>query len=197
MVKKKATAKVEDKTSAEALDKALENDELVAEAAIDILTDDVPAEDEVTEEAPTEEVVEEKTEDETKEDEEKSEETPVEEPKEDPKPSKEDIVATADVLVVNTSFNTICLQGAEKGQTVSLAPKEIKRIPRALYRVLMQQKAIRVWFDKGVLTSKENADEVEASDAVAPAELTAPVTRNGSTAEVKKFEKEGTFKLEI
>lgn len=173
MVKKKATAKVEDKTSAEALDKALENDELVAEAAINILTDD---------EVSVEEVV---------------EESPKDEPKEEPQTSREDIVATADVLVVNTSFNTICLQGAEKGQTVSLAPKEIKRIPRALYRVLMQQKAIRVWFDKGVLTSKENADEVEASDAVAPAELTAPVTRNGSTAEVKKFEKDGTFKLEI
>lgn len=171
--KKEVAAKVEDNTSTEALNEALENNELVAEAAIDILTDEVPAEDEVTEEAPKEE------------------------PKEDPKPSKEDVVATADVLVVNTSFNPICLQGNEKGQSVTLAPKEIKRVPRALYRVLMQQKAVRAWFDKGVLTSKADADEVEASDAVAPAELTAPVTRNASTAEVKKFEKDGTFKLEI
>ena len=195
--KKEVAAKVEDNTSTEALNEALENNELVAEAAIDILTDEVPAEDEVTEEAPTEEVVEEKTEDETKEEEVKAAEAPKEEPKEDPKPSKEDVVATADVLVVNTSFNPICLQGNEKGQSVTLAPKEIKRVPRALYRVLMQQKAVRAWFDKGVLTSKADADEVEASDAVAPAELTAPVTRNASTAEVKKFEKDGTFKLEI
>lgn len=193
--KQNATAKVEEPTSTEALKEALDNEELVAEAAIDILTEEEPTE-EISEDAPASEEPAEKT---------PAEETPAEEPKEEapeekpeePKASKADAIATADVIVINTSYNPICLQGPLKGQSVQIAPKEMKRVPRALYRELMKQKIVRAWFDKGVLTSNADANEEDANEAVAPKELSTPVTQNGSTAELKKFQKDGTFKIEL
>jgi len=183
--KQNATAKVEEPTSTEALKEALDNEELVAEAAIDILTEEEPTE-EISEDAPASEEPAEET----------KEEAPEEKP-EEPKASKADVIATSDVIVINTSYNPICLQGPLKGQTVQIAPKEMKRVPRALYRELMKQKIVRAWFDKGVLTSNADANEEDANEAVAPKELSTPVTQNGSTAELKKFQKDGTFKIEL
>lgn len=153
---------------------AVNNEELVANGGIDILID-------------TPEDVQEET------------ETQPEAPKEEPK-AKEDVVATADVIIVNTSQNPICLSDGKK-ISVQIAPKEFKRISRAAYRELMQQKMVRIWFDKGILTSNGDANETDIHGAEAPEELSQPVTSrdggNSVSAEVTKFEKAKSIKIEL
>ena len=60
---------------------------------------------------------------------------------------------------------------------------------------------VRRFFDKGILTSTLDADEVSAHDAVLPEELKNPVERHEDgqnvKAEVKKFEKDGTVKIDL
>ena len=160
---------------------AVNNEELVANGGIDILIDTPADVQEETETQP---------------------EAPKEEPKakEDPKPAKEDVVATADVIIVNTSQNPICLSDG-KNISVQIAPKEFKRISRAAYRELMQQKMVRIWFDKGILTSNGDANETDIHGAEAPEELSQPVTSrdggNSVSAEVTKFEKAKSIKIEL
>ena len=178
MAEKKNTQATAEKNSAAApaQKEALKNNELVAEAAIDVLID-VPEVDD-TPEAPKEE---------TKE-------------TEAPKTAKEDVVATADVIVINTSLNPICLSDGKR-ISVQIAPKEFKRIDRETYRELMQQKMVRIWFDKGILTSNGDAGETEVHGAEAPEELSQPViSRDGGnsvSAEVTKFEKAKSIKIDL
>lgn len=178
MAEKKNTQATAEKNSAAApaQKEELKNNELVAEAAIDVLID-VPEVDD-TPEAPKEE---------TKE-------------TEAPKPAKEDVVATADVIVINTSLNPICLSDGKR-ISVQIAPKEFKRIDRETYRELMQQKMVRIWFDKGILTSNGDAGETEVHGAEAPEELSQPViSRDGGnsvSAEVTKFEKAKSIKIDL
>ena len=172
---KQATAE-KNSAAAPAQKEALKNNELVAEAAIDVLID-VPEVDDTRE-------------------------APKEEPKETeaPKPAKEDVVATADVIVINTSLNPICLSDGKR-ISVQIAPKEFKRIDRETYRELMQQKMVRVWFDKGILTSNGDAGETEVHGAEAPEELSQPViSRDGGnsvSAEVNKIKKAKSIKIDL
>lgn len=172
---KQATAE-KNSAAAPAQKEELKNNELVAEAAIDVLID-VPEVDDTPE-------------------------APKEEPKETeaPKPAKEDVVATADVIVINTSLNPICLSDGKR-ISVQIAPKEFKRIDRETYRELMQQKMVRIWFDKGILTSNGDAGETEVHGAEAPEELSQPViSRDGGnsvSAEVTKFEKAKSIKIDL
>ena len=178
MAEKKNTQATAEKNSAAApaKDEALKNNELVAEAAIDVLID-VPEVDDTPE-------------------------APKKEPKETeaPKPAKEDVVATADVIVINTSLNPICLSDGKRS-SVQIAPKEFKRIDRETYRELMQQKMVRIWFDKGILTSNGDAGETDVHGAEAPEELSQPViSRDGGnsvSAEVTKFEKAKSIKIDL
>ena len=188
MAEKKNTQATAEKNSAAApaQKEALKNNELVAEAAIDVLID-VPEVDD-TPEAPKEET--------------KETEAPKEETKETeaPKTAKEDVVATADVIVINTSLNPICLSDGKR-ISVQIAPKEFKRIDRETYRELMQQNMVRIWFDKGILTSNGDAGETEVHGAEAPEELSQPViSRDGGnsvSAEVTKFEKAKSIKIDL
>lgn len=159
---KKAPAKVNASAGAPTAAEAIENNELVAQAAINLI---VP--------------------------------TDVEKPA----PKKERVVS-ADVVVINTSYNPICLTTWEKGsQSFTLAPKEFKRIPRDQYKEFLKNKMIRTWFDKGVLTTRDTSDETSTNEAVAPEELSMPVERTDGqssvSATVRKFKKDSTIKIEL
>jgi len=104
-------------------------------------------------------------------------------------------------VITNTSQNTICLFNGIPEQSITVAPREIKSVSRAALKELLKNKMVQRFFDKGILTSTMDADEVSAHDAVLPEELKNPVERHEDgqnvKAEVKKFEKDGTVKIEL
>ena len=161
----KAVAEEQSSTAAPALDQALQNNELVAEAAIDLLID-------------------------------KPEETVA--PKKEVKKSNEDVIA--DVVVLNSSYSPICISDG-KHISVTIAPKEMKRIPHADFRELMKQKMVRAWFDKGVLSSNGGNGDVSAHEAEVPVELKGDVVsrdgENSVSAGVKKFEKDRSITINL
>lgn len=160
---KKAPAKVNASAGAPTVEEAINNNELVAEAAINLI---VPTDVET------------------------------------PAPKAKEIVVSADVVVINTSYNPICLTTWEKGhRSITIAPKEFKRIPRDQYREFLKNKMVRTWFDKGVLTTRDTAEEASANEAEAPEELLSPVERTDGqssvSATVRKFQKDSPIKIQL
>ena len=104
-------------------------------------------------------------------------------------------------VITNTSQNTICLFNGIPERSITVAPREIKTVSRADLKELLKNNMVQRFFDKGILTSTMDADEVSAHDAVLPEELKNPVERHEDgqnvKAEVKKFEKDGTVKIEL
>ena len=103
-------------------------------------------------------------------------------------------------VVLNTSLNPILLHGEHEGETLLIAPKEIKSVSRALLRELLKNKVVRYWFDKGILTSNQDANETSANEAEAPAHLSQPVERHDGanvSASVTKFEKQGSVTINL
>lgn len=99
---------------------------------------------------------------------------------------------SSEVVVINTSQNPILLSGDEKGMNILIAPKEIKKINRTMLKTLMQNKIVRYWFDKGILTSNMDANETSAHEAETPEYLCQPVERHEGanvSASVTKFQK--------
>lgn len=103
-------------------------------------------------------------------------------------------------VILNTSLNPILLQGQHEGETLLIAPKEIKSVSRSLLRELLKSKVVRYWFDKGILTSNQDANETSANEAEAPAHLSQPVERHDGanvSASVTKFEKQGSVTINL
>ena len=103
-------------------------------------------------------------------------------------------------VILNTSLNPILLQGQHEGETLLIAPKEIKSVSRALLRELLKSKVVRYWFDKGILTTNQDANETSANEAEAPAHLSQPVERHDGanvSASVTKFEKQGSVTINL
>lgn len=103
-------------------------------------------------------------------------------------------------VILNTSLNPILLQGQHEGETLLIAPKEIKSVSRALLKELLKSKVVRYWFDKGILTSNQDANETSANEAEAPAHLSQPVERHDGanvSASVTKFEKQGSVTINL
>lgn len=108
--------------------------------------------------------------------------------------------ATDYTVILNTSLNPILLQGQHEGETLLIAPKEIKAVSRALLRELLKSKVVRYWFDKGILTTNQDANETSANEAEAPAHLSQPVERHDGanvSASVTKFEKQGSVTINL
>lgn len=105
------------------------------------------------------------------------------------------------VTVLNTSFNEILLNTGVVGEFVRIAPKEMKRIERSTYRDLMKNQVVRNWFDKGILSSSEDANETSVHEAEVPENLKGAVEKTDSvstvSASVTKFEKEGTVQIKL
>lgn len=113
-------------------------------------------------------------------------------PKETPKKESQSGFVSSEVVVVNTSQNPILLSGEDKGVNILIAPKEIKKVNRSLLKTLMQNKIVRYWFDKGVLSTNLNASETSPHEAKAPEYLLQPVERHDGanvSASVTKFDK--------
>lgn len=103
-------------------------------------------------------------------------------------------------VIMNTSLNPILLKGEHEGETLLIAPKEIKSVSRTLLRSMMKSKIVRYWFDKGILTTNQDANETSANEAVAPAHLSQPVERHDGAnvyATVTKFEKQGNVTINL
>mgnify|MGYP003309494725 CR=1 FL=1 len=122
----------------------------------------------------------------------------IEKPKKEAPKAKE---FSSKVTVLNTSYNEILLNPGKAELSVRIAPKEIKTIDRDLYRELMKNQVIRNWFDKGILATKKDADEVSVHEAKVPENLKNPVERTDSvstvSASVTKFEKDGTVNIQL
>lgn len=183
MTSKKAASKSEAKApvevsltvETETAEEAVKKEELVMEAGIEATIE--------PEETPEEEVAEEA----------KPEEVPAPAPKEAP-------VESFTTVIINTSQNPILLKGERKEQNILLAPREIKSIRKDLLRELLRNKVVRYWFDKGIITSNEDANETSANEAVAPEYLSQPIERhNGADvkASVTKFQKEGSVSINL
>lgn len=177
--RKKATStKAAEAPVSVANEEVIENkDELVAEAAIDVEVEEVvPANDENP-----------KAEPEASEDENKC------------MPSDEYV--SRETVIINTSYNEILLNTGRPGGSVRIAPKEIKSVDRELLRELLNNKIVRRWFDKGILTSNQDANETDANEAKAPENLKAPVERTDSvstiSAKVTKFKKDGNVSIKL
>jgi len=104
------------------------------------------------------------------------------------------------VILTNTSQNRLSLVG--EGVKIDIAPREIKRdVKREDLKVLLKNKVIRNWFDKGILSSNMDAESQSPHEAVAPKNLTSAVERhdNGMNIEasVKKFEPAGTVDINL
>lgn len=112
-----------------------------------------------------------------------------------------DLTRYTEVVLMNHSQNFICLSTGVKSTT--LAPREIKKVSKDLLDELLKNPMVRRFFDKGVVS--HNADKasnvVQAHDATAPDHLMEAVEKHegGSNivAEVKKFEKDGSFKIDL
>lgn len=103
-------------------------------------------------------------------------------------------------VILNTSQNPILLQGDNEGDRILIAPKEIKSVSRSLLKSLLKNKIVRYWFDKGILSTNQDANEVTAHEAEAPANLSQPVERHDGanvSASVTKFEKQGTVTINL
>lgn len=104
-------------------------------------------------------------------------------------------------VLTNTSMNTICLSNGDKFHTITVEPREIKTVSRETLKSLMKNEMVRRFFDKGILTTNLDAEDVSAHDAVVPEELKNPVERHESgqnvKAEVKTYRKEGTISLDL
>lgn len=115
--------------------------------------------------------------------------------------AKENVAISSTVTLINTSYNEILLDTGIRGASVRIAPKEIKQVSRELVRKLLQNKMIRRWFDKGVITSNIDANETDLNEATAPESLKGPVERTDSvstiSAKVTKFKKDGNVKIEL
>lgn len=102
--------------------------------------------------------------------------------------------------VINTSQNPILLKGADKEESLLIAPREIKSVRRDVLKSLLRNKIVRYWFDKGILTSNYDANETTANEAVAPEYLKQPVERHDGaniSASVTKFKKEGSVSINL
>lgn len=134
--------------------------------------------------------------------EEKANEAEEPEKEETPAPEKEpEQYVESTVVLTNCTQNTICITTGTPGISITVAPREIKRVSRSDLRELMKQEMVRRYFDKGLLSSNLEADEQSTSEAVVPDDLKGPVERHedGSTvtATVKKFEKQGTVSIDL
>ena len=120
--------------------------------------------------------------------------------KEEPKKEEPKFVSSECVLT-NTSQNTICLFDGSKEESITVAPREIKRVSRDGLKRLMKNPMIRSFFDKGILTTNIDAEDTSAHEAVIPNELKNPVERHEDgqnvVAQVKKFKKEGSINIEL
>lgn len=158
---------------------AVENNEMVNEAGIDItVTPDNTQNDEADNEKAAPETV-----------------TP--EPKSEP---VNKVSGTDYTVILNTSLNPILLQGENEKDKILIAPKEIKSVSRYLLRELLKSKVVRYWFDKGILTTNQDANETSANEAEAPAHLSQPVERHDGaniSASVTKFEKQGSVTINL
>ena len=108
--------------------------------------------------------------------------------------------ASSTTMIINTSQNPILLSGDEKEECIYIAPKEIKRVNRNLLKKLLQNKVVRYWFDKGILTGNSDANETTANEAEAPEYLSQPVERHDGaniSASVTKFEKQGSVTINL
>lgn len=204
MTKKKTASKGETKTKVQVSPtvtpadetQAVKNNEMVNEAGIDItVTPDNAQNDEADNEkdAPV-------TEDElTKLPSEMRGEAP-ETVTPEPEPIKNELTGSDYTVILNTSLNPILLQGENEKDKILIAPKEIKSISRYLLRELLKSKVVRYWFDKGILTTNQDANETSVSEAEAPAHLSQPVERHDGanvSASVTKFEKQGSVTINL
>lgn len=108
--------------------------------------------------------------------------------------------ASSTTMIINTSQNPILLSGDDKEECIYIAPKEIKRVNRNLLKKLLQNKVVRYWFDKGILTGNTDANETTANEAEAPEYLSQPVERHDGaniSASVTKFEKQGSVTINL
>ena len=176
---------------------AVENNEMVNEAGIDItVTPDNAQNDEadnVTAAPATEDEL-------TKLPSEMRGEAPETVTPEAPEPIKNELSGSDYTVILNTSLNPIFLQAENEGETLLIAPKEIKSVSRTLLRSMMKSKIVRYWFDKGILTTNQDANETSASEAEAPAHLSQPVERHDGaniSASVTKFEKQGSVTINL
>jgi len=119
---------------------------------------------------------------------------------EEPEPIKNELTGSDYTVILNTSLNPILLQGENEKDKILIAPKEIKSISRYLLRELLKSKVVRYWFDKGILTTNQDANETSANEAEAPAHLSQPVERHDGaniSASVTKFEKQGSVTINL
>lgn len=119
---------------------------------------------------------------------------------EEPAPIKNELAGSDYTVILNTSLNPILLQGENEKDKILIAPKEIKSISRYLLRELLKSKVVRYWFDKGILTTNQDANETSANEAEAPAHLSQPVERHDGaniSASVTKFEKQGSVTINL
>jgi len=136
-------------------------------------------------------------------------ETPAETIPEEPKQKelvmkttfKEQTYEKSTCLITNTSMNNICLCDGNAFDAINVAPREIKEVDREQLKRLLKNEMVRRFFDKGILTHTLDAAEVSAHDAVVPENLKNPVERHEGgqnvKAEVKKFDLEGTVKIDL
>lgn len=173
----KATVQVSPTVTPADETQAIENKEMVNEAGIDItVTPDNTQNDEADNEKAAPETV-------------------------TPEPEQVNNVSGSDYTVIlNTSLNPILLQGENEKDKILIAPKEIKSVSRYLLRELLKSKVVRYWFDKGILTTNQDANETSANEAEAPAHLSQPVERHDGaniSASVTKFEKQGSVTINL
>lgn len=118
----------------------------------------------------------------------------------EPEPIKNELAGSDYTVILNTSLNPILLQGENEKDKILIAPKEIKSVSRYLLRELLKSKVVRYWFDKGILTTNQDANETSANEAKAPAHLSQPVERHDGanvSASVTKFEKQGSVTINL
>lgn len=192
-----ATVKVSPTVTPADEKQAIENKEMVNEAGIDITvtpenTQNDEADNEKSAPATEDEIV--KFPSETRGE---DPETVTPEPKSEP---VNKVSGTDYTVILNTSLNPILLQGENEKDKILIAPKEIKSINRRLLKELLKSKVVRYWFDKGILTTNQDANETSANEAEAPAHLSQPVERHDGaniSASVTKFEKQGSITINL
>ena len=120
---------------------------------------------------------------------------------EKPKQKTDKTYSASTCVITNTSMNTICLCNGDKFKSITVEPREIKKVDRELLKSLLKNEMVKRFFDKGVLTHNLDAADVSAHDAVVPEELKNPVERHEDgqnvKAEVKTYRKEGTISLDL
>ena len=176
---------------------AVENNEMVNEAGIDITVTPDNAQNDEADNVKAAPATEEEL---TKLPSEMRGEAPETVTPEEPEPIKNELTGSDYTVILNTSLNPILLQGENEKDKILIAPKEIKSISRYLLRELLKSKVVRYWFDKGILTTNQDANETSANEAEAPAHLSQPVERHDGanvSASVTKFEKQGSVTINL